>query len=136
MRGRYVLDSYALIAYLNDEEGADEVEGVLREAARGEAELFMHAVNLGEVLYIAMREEGELEALRILGVVKGYPMEIVDEIPESLLLRAARLKGAYRISYADAFAAATAAEKGAVLITGDPEFRELEESGEIEVMWI
>jgi len=42
------------------------------------------------------------------------------------VLEAARLKAGSPISYADAFAIATAIRMNAVIVTGDPEFRQVE----------
>jgi predicted nucleic acid-binding protein len=50
------------------------------------------------------------------------------------VIEAAKLKAQHAISYADAFAAATAIRRGAVLVTGDPEFRALE--GTVTLKWI
>jgi len=46
---------------------------------------------------------------------------------------AAELKARYPISYADAFAAALALKHNCPLVTGDPEFRGIQE---IELHWI
>ena len=61
----YILDSFAVIAYLNDEEGSDKVEELLDRAYEGEINLFMHAMNLGEVLYTVFREAGEIQAMNV-----------------------------------------------------------------------
>ncbi|MEY2408193.1 MAG: uncharacterized protein QOF48_863 [Verrucomicrobiota bacterium] len=47
---------------------------------------------------------------------------------------AADFKARFKISLADAFAAALAKEKKAALVTGDPEFKALET--EIKIDWI
>jgi predicted nucleic acid-binding protein len=47
---------------------------------------------------------------------------------------AADFQARYRMSLADAFAAALAKEKKAELVTGDPEFKALE--GEVKIRWI
>jgi hypothetical protein len=39
-------------------------------------------------------------------------------------------------SYADSFAAALARNKNASLLTGDPEFRHLEEDGFLKLTWL
>lgn len=130
----YILDSFAVIAYLNDEEGADEVEELLNKASRGEIKLFMHAVNLGEVFYIALRQEGETHAMNVYSVVRQYPVDFVEDLPEPFLLNAARLKGTYPIAYADAFAAATAIEVNGILVTGDPELEPLETDKKVEIL--
>lgn len=132
----YILDSFAIIAYLNDEEGADKVEEMLNKARGEEIKLFMHVINLGEVFYTVFREEGEIQAINVYGRVRQYPIEFIEDLSEPFLLRAARLKGTYRISYADAFAVATTIEKRGKLVTGDPELKPLESDKKAEILWI
>ena len=49
----FVLDACALIAYLNDEEGADRVETRLLEAAEGSITVYMSVVNVCEMTMTA-----------------------------------------------------------------------------------
>ena len=132
----YILDAFAVIAYLSDEEDADKVEELLSKASRGEIRLFMHVINLGEVFYTVFRREGELQAISVHGKVRQYPVEYVEDLSESFLLNVARLKGTYPISYADAFAVATTIEKRGTLVTGDPDLKSLETDKKVEVLWI
>lgn len=53
---RYVLDSFALLAYLQDEPGARIVQEVLADE---NAEISLCTMNLGEAYYITHREKGE-----------------------------------------------------------------------------
>jgi predicted nucleic acid-binding protein len=131
---RFVLDSFAVFAYLNDEEGADQVEEILKGARTGEMEVYIHVVNLGEIFYLTMRQEDETAAYKVYGTVRRYPVTFIDDLSEDLLLTAGRLKAKNSIAYADTFAAATAKLKDATLVTGDPEFKPLEE--EIDILWI
>jgi predicted nucleic acid-binding protein len=133
---RFVLDSFAVIAFLRDEEGADKIEGILKEAERGKNKLYMHVINLGEVYYNVLKEEGENLANSVWAKVKNYPVEFIDDLTDGFMLSAARIKGKYPLSYADAFAAAVSIEKGALLITGDPDFKLLEGDGRIKALWI
>jgi len=133
---RFVLDSFAVIVFLRDEEGADKIEKILKEAERGKNKLYMHIINLGEVYYNVLKEEGDTLATSVWAKVKNYPVEFIDDLSENFLLSAARIKGTYPLSYADAFAAALSIEKGALLITGDPDFKLLERDGKIKVLWI
>lgn len=41
----YVLDSFAMIAFFEDEEGADRVEAILKQLLRKKARGFMSVVN-------------------------------------------------------------------------------------------
>jgi predicted nucleic acid-binding protein len=132
----YILDTFAVIAYLNDEEGADKVEKILNKAEEGKVKLFMHAINLGELFYNIFKKEGETKAISVYGIVKQYPVEFVEDLSEPFLLSTARLKGTYPISYADAFAVITAIEKGGILVTGDPELKILETDNRVEILRI
>ena len=129
----YVLDSFAVLALLYGEKGAGEVKRILREARDGIVEVFLHWNNLGEVYYIIRKGNPRGKALEAVALVKALLLQLV-EFDEVLWLKAAELKGTFHISYADAFAAATAQMKEAALVTGDPEFEALEE--QVPVHWL
>ncbi len=130
---RYVLDSYAMIAFFEDEPGAQAVASLLREFLANRAKGYMSVVNWGEMYYSVMREQGLVEAETILSQFEKYPIELVDA-DQALTREAAKLKGSYRIAYADCFAAALSMKLKAILVTGDPEFRQLEEK--VSIQWI
>lgn len=130
---RYVLDSYALIAYFNGEEAGKPVTEILKKTLEDNVEAFMSVVNWGELYYITHREQGIEQAETCLKVLSEYPVEIVDA-NQSLTLDAAKFKADHKMSYADAFAAALAKNKKAELVTGDPEFKSIEK--EIKIVWI
>jgi len=123
--GRYVLDSFALLAYLEDEAGAGRVHAVLAVAQQGLVSVWMSIVNYGEVVYITEREQGLFAAQRAIAAMDQLPMSLVDA-DRKLTLSAARVKAHHGISYADAFAVAVAQAKRATVLTGDPEFRKVE----------
>ena len=122
---RYVLDSFALLAHLGDEAGAARVRAVLRAARLDRAEVFLSAINLGELVYITEREQGLVQAQMALNAVEQLPVQILEATRERVLA-AAHLKANHAISYADAFVVAAAQEMGATILTGDPEFRTVE----------
>ncbi|MGO8989363.1 MAG: type II toxin-antitoxin system VapC family toxin [bacterium] len=130
---RYVLDSYAMIAYFEDEPGADRVAQVLRQLIQGKAKGFMSVVNWGEVYYNTMREQGVDEAEKVILQLDKFPIQMV-EANKDLAYDAAKLKGKYRIAYADCFAAALCVRLKASLVTGDREFKKLKEG--ISIQWI
>ena len=130
---RYVLDSYAVIAYFEDEPGADRVAMVLRQLIRGKAKGFMSVVNWGEVYYNTMREQGVSEAEKVILQLDKFPVQIVD-VNKDLAYEAAKLKGEFRIAYADCFAVALSVKLKANLVTGDPDFEKLQER--IPIQWI
>ena len=130
---QYVLDSYALIAYFEDEAGADRVARILRQLIRGKAKGYISVVNWGEVYYNTMREEGVDEAEKVILQLDKFPIQIVD-VNRDLAYEAAKLKGKYRIAYADCFAVALSVKLNATLVTGDSEFKKLKER--ISIQWI
>lgn len=132
----YCLDTFALISYLHNEKGADKVQQLLDFAKIEKVRLFMHKINLGELYYTVYRHEGEVEADFIYGRVKEFPIQFSDDLSEVFLLSAAKLKGSYKMSYADSFAAALSIQGELTLVTGDPDFRPLEIDKRIKVVWL
>jgi len=136
MPGRFVLDSYALIGYLENEPFAGRIEKYLKQAGTAATSLYLHAIHLGEVYYICLREQGQTSADLAYARIKAFPLTFVDWIDEEHLLEAASLKARYPISYADSFAAALAKIRNCALLTGDPEFSILEKENIISIMWL
>jgi len=136
MPNRYVIDSYALIGYLENEHFADRIERLLKRARKGEVRLYLHALHLGEVYYITLREQGTHLADLAYSRIKAFPLTFIDHINEELLLTAASMKAKFPISYADSFAAALAKIKNCVLLSGDPELRLLENEKIISIEWL
>jgi len=130
---RYVFDSYALLAFFQGEAGGFQVRGLLDLAFRGEASVHLSYINLGEVFYIVERRFGGKKAREIVQDIQRLLMKL--ECPDlERVLEAAAIKAKFPVAYADAFAAALAKELGAVLVTGDPEFKRL--GGHIEILWL
>ena len=136
MPDRYVLDSYALIGYLENEHFADRIEQLLKQAKKGGASLYLHALHLGEIYYITLREQGTHLADLAYSRIKAFPLTFIDQIDEELLLTAASLKANFPISYADSFAAALAKIKNCALLSGDPELKTLENEKVILIEWL
>jgi predicted nucleic acid-binding protein len=119
--GEYVFDSYALLAFLEDEPGSNRVLEMLEAAKNRKCNISMCVINLGEVLYIVERERGLVKAQETLARIMEFPLEIV-EADLTLTKAAAHLKANNSIAYADCFSAALSQVKDASLVTGDPEF--------------
>jgi ribonuclease VapC len=136
MPNRYVLDSYALIGYLENEHFANRIEQLLKQAKKGGASLYLHVLHLGEVYYITLREQGSNLADLAYSRIKAFPLTFIDQIDEKLLLTAAALKANFPISYADSFAAALAKIKSCALLTGDPELKMFENEKVVVIEWL
>lgn len=128
-----VLDSYALIAFLEREAGYEEVSKLFEECVAKDMEAFVCVVNWGEVIYHALRQGGEKTAQLAEDAMRALPLQLVDA-NKDLTLQAAHLKAAAKMSYADCFAAALAIKKKCELVTGDKEFKQVEK--EAKIRWI
>lgn len=133
MNNRYALDSYALLSWLQDEKGAQEVDRLIKLAEDRKASLFLCSVNLGEIFYITHRKKGAVPAQHALSIIDTFPIEIIPG-DRKTALKAAELKALYPIAYADAFAAALGIITESIVVTGDPEFKSLKEL--IKIKWI
>ena len=131
---RYVLDAFALLAFFLAEPAGPRVRELLDEAATERVELSLCVINLAEVLYRLERERGEVSArsAHVL-MTEEFSIQVVDA-DRDLSVRAARLKAHHPISLADAYAAALAMRLDATLVTGDPDFRLLEDR--VAVEWL
>ncbi len=130
-----VLDSWALLAFFEDEPAAEQVEKLLTQAAADRHKLLLSVVNWGEIYYNTMREVSQEAAEQKAREIATLPIDIVGVSDDLTLARqAAVFKAAHKMSYADCFAAALAKLKSAELLTGDPEFKEVEK--EIKVVWL
>jgi predicted nucleic acid-binding protein len=119
---RHVLDANALIGLFEDREGAaGKIERLLEQALQKDLPLLMSAVNWGEVFYVTWRRHGEARAHEAAAKLREMPIAVIDADRERAS-RAGALKQKYALGYADAFAAELAIERGAWLVTADPEF--------------
>jgi len=113
----WLLDTSALLSFIEDETGADRIEQALKQPTT----LVPWPVLL-ETHYISLQEEGQAEADRRIALIKQLKVEILWGVDESTLLTASKLKAEHRVSLADAIIAAFAIRRGAVLMHKDPEF--------------
>ena len=65
----YVLDSFALLAFLQGEKGMTRVQSVLMDVEKGTGKVYFSVINLGEVLYIVEREKGMVIAQEVLAAI-------------------------------------------------------------------
>ncbi|CUX76921.1 type II toxin-antitoxin system VapC family toxin [Thermococcus chitonophagus] len=128
-----MLDSYAILTYLLNEKGAERVEELLNKARNGEVKVYMNVVNLGEVYYIIARRKGVDVADFIIANLLKSPILFIPA-DERLSLIAGRIKAFHKLSYADGFAAATAIDLNATLLTGDEEFKNI--AGKVKIEWL
>ena len=133
MRPPLLFDSHALLKFFQREPGAEEVALLLREARDANVDRLLCIINLGEILYLTKRRFGESKKLEVVGRIHQMGIKTLSA-SDSLVFRAAELKAEHAISYADCFALACAREHSAVLVTGDPEFKQV--SHLVTIEWV
>jgi len=128
-----VLDSWAILAYLEDESAGQQVADIIANAHEHGIPLMMSTVNAGEVWYILAREISDAEADKGIDDLRQLGIKFIDA-DWKLARLAGTFKSKNRMSFADCFAAALAKENKAELITGDREFKQVE--SEIKISWL
>jgi len=128
-----VLDSWAVIAYLEDEPAGQQIADLITNAHEDDIPIYMSVVNAGEVWYIIAREVSEEEANNSLKELRDLRISFEDA-DWVLTQEAARFKSKQHMSYADCYAAALAKLKKADLVTGDKEFKAVE--NQVSLLWV
>lgn len=119
----FVLDSSALLTFIEQEAGAERVREILLTQP-----VIIPWMSLLETVYISQCELGEEEALTRYALLKKLRAQFIWTADEPLLIHAARIKSRHPLSLADAVIAAVTYQHGAVLIHKDPEYEQLQDS--------
>lgn len=133
MKHEKLLDTFALVRFFKGELGSERVKALLSAARRSGAPLVMSQMNAGELYYAVGRSLGLDKAEETLASLTAIPVTLLP-VTWEIVVAAARLKAQWSLSYADCFAVATALERGATVVTGDPEFKRIEHLVSIE--WV
>ena len=134
MKRKRLLDSYALLAYLNKENGFEKVRKVLANAQKTGLPVLMNELNVGESYYILYRKRGPEQAEYFLDtILAGLPISAISN-DFNAVISAAKIKAQHPLSFADCFAISTAKREDAVILTGDPEFKKVEKL--VEIDWL
>ena len=87
----FVLDSFAVISYLNDEAGSEKVAEIFERCVAEEKLALFCVINWGEVYYHALRTGGEKKADFALQLIRSLPINIIEANKE-LTLQAAKCR--------------------------------------------
>jgi predicted nucleic acid-binding protein len=128
-----VLDTWAVIAYLEDEPSAGQIADLIASAHEEDIPVYMTVVNVGEVWYTIAREVSEEDANGSVKQLRDLRIQF-ENVDWELAHEAAQFKSQNKMSYADCYAAALTKVKKADLVTGDKEFMPLEE--QIKIQWV
>jgi predicted nucleic acid-binding protein len=118
----YVLDTSAILRFLDNEPGATEVERLIKEAALGKVELLMSAANWAEVLFVLLKVHGQTVMQNVEDRLQSLPLRLIAVDPINAR-QAAEFRFKYKIPFADSFAGALALDTKSALVTADQDFR-------------
>jgi len=119
-----ILDTSAILTYIEDEDGSDYVENLLIEAEKGIVDIYVSFISLTEVFYITLREKDEPLAVERIKLMQSLAVKI-QESDEMVNIRAGKLKARNSISLADAYIAALCQIHNGILVHKDPEYEKL-----------
>lgn len=130
----YILDSSALLRYVDDEAGAERVEAILEACVTRRARVCISAVQWGEVAGRLRYRLGQKEELRVLSALLPTEAEII-QVSGERAVRAAEMRVDRKIAYADAFALDLAMDSPEhVLVTADYGFKAVDDIARIEFL--
>jgi predicted nucleic acid-binding protein len=132
-----VLDSCALIAFFRNEEGSAVVLDLLNKAKESGIEVLVHRVTIFEVFYDTLRTSGSEYASLILQDITNFPLRVINDLSDEILVAHGYFKIHYRLSFADCFVLSLAQLKGASVVTTDHhEFDAVEKAGACSFLWL
>ncbi|GHU27782.1 hypothetical protein FACS1894172_03120 [Spirochaetia bacterium] len=131
-----ILDACSLLAFFQNESGAEKVEALLKSAQGEEIRLYLHKINFLEVYYKVMQKDAA-KAKLVYETILRLPIIIQTDFTDEIFEEAARLKVQYKVSLADSIALAVASINQWTLVTCDHnELDRVDESENIKFEWI
>ena len=123
---RYVLDTSAMITFLEDRAGAAVIEDLLTKAAANQQSLLMSVVSWGELYTTLSRSNGHDVANRKTEELEQLPIELTD-VDGALTRSAAEMSAQHKLPYLGCIGAATAQARKATFVTAEKSFGSLGE---------
>jgi len=125
VKDNYVLDTSAVITFLENENGAALIEELLEQAEAGQINIFLSFVTFTEIYYITIQKKGKALASERIESLEGLPVKRIESNVKVGQI-AGEFKAACQLCFADAWVAALAKHRNAILVHKDPEFEVLE----------
>ena len=131
---RYILDSSAILRYLDDEPGAERVSEIIKLHLSGRCEAAVSALHWGEVGGITCKVHGRPAMDLVLSRLSAFGLQFVS-VDGECAVRAALIKLQRNIPYVDAFGIeAAAVSAGSVFVTADFDFKPASRDVKIEFL--
>lgn len=117
-----LVDSWAWIEYLKGTKAGERAKGIIESS---EDVAIVSTINIAEVFHWILRFYDEKLAKEKLRVIKRRTF--VCDVNEEIALRAAKVKKERKWGLGDSIIYATAKEEKAKVLTGDPDFKGLDD---------
>ena len=119
----YVLDSSAILRYLDNEAGAARVSEIIKAHLAGRCEAIISAPHWGEIAGIACKVHGKQAMDRVLSRLTAFGLQIVPADGDRAV-RAALVKLKRDLPYVDTFGIELASDSAdRVFVTADFDFK-------------
>lgn len=127
-----IFDAYALVTYFNRDDGHQLIHDLILRTLRGDCETFISGVSLGE-LYTLFYRHNPGKADKVLRFIRRAGI-MVEPVTRGHVQQAGYFMAVYRLTYGAAYSAALAYRHGALLVTGDEQYKPLD--GTIDIQWL
>jgi len=119
----YVLDSSAILRYLDDEAGAGRVAEIIKSHLAGRCSVMISAVHWGEIAGITGKALGSAAMELVISRLGAFGFEVIAADGERAI-RASLIKLKRQIPYVDAFGVELTAEApDRIFVTADFDFK-------------
>ncbi|MBI5327776.1 MAG: PIN domain-containing protein [Deltaproteobacteria bacterium] len=118
----YLLDTSAVLALWNAEDGADTVEDILKKSSN--ASVFVSFMTFMECRYCIWKKKGKAVADEFYRDLSLLPIKRVD-VDDVLINIASEMKATNNLSVADSWIIASAIKTNSTLVHKDPEFEQI-----------
>nr|CBH36731.1 conserved hypothetical protein containing PIN domain [uncultured archaeon] len=116
-----LIDSWAWIEYFRGSKAGEQIKGVIEDS---EEKMVISTINIAEVYRSILRfysedfAEEKIEAMK----QRAFVCDVIEEIA----VEAAKIKHKKKWGLGDSLIYATAKKEGARVLTGDPDFKDVE----------
>jgi predicted nucleic acid-binding protein len=130
----YVLDSSAILRYLDNEAGAERVAEIIKSHLAGRCAAMISVLHWGEIAGITCKAHGNAAMELVISRLSAFGFEVAPADAERAV-RASLIKLKRQIPYVDAFGVELAAEgRDRVFVTADFDFKPASREVKIEFL--
>lgn len=122
----YILDTSAILTFIENEAGVEDVERLLLDAVEGKIQILISAVSAIELYYVSLREQGKTIADERLQLIDGLPIKQQPLHPDMAKI-IGEIKADKSMSFADCCIAGLAKIHKAIVVHKDPEFEQIKD---------